>query len=60
MQGARGSFHLPVRQAILCRERFETVPYGPTLHQACPVLDTGKDEGNAADACLPVGRGVFQ
>jgi len=22
MQGPRGAFHLPVRQAILCRERF--------------------------------------
>jgi hypothetical protein len=21
---------------------------------------TTKDEGNAADACLPIGRGVFQ
>jgi len=33
---------------ILCRERFETVPYWCTLQQACPVLDTTKDEGNPA------------
>jgi len=35
------------RQAdkIPCRERFETVPYCFTLQQACPVLDTAKDEG---------------
>jgi hypothetical protein len=26
-RGARGAFHLPVRQAILSRERFKTVPY---------------------------------
>jgi len=25
--GARGAHHLPVRQAIIYRERFETVPY---------------------------------
>jgi len=43
------AFHQPFRQAILCRERFETVPYRYTPKQACPVLDTGKDEGNAAD-----------
>jgi len=47
--GPSSAFHLPFRQAILCRERFETVPYRYTPQQACPVLDTGKDEGNAAD-----------
>jgi hypothetical protein len=36
-----------LRQAgeILRRERFQTVPYRCTLQQACPVLETGKDEG---------------
>jgi len=29
---------------ILRRERFKTVPYRGTPQQACPVLDTGKDE----------------
>jgi len=29
---------------ILRRERFKTVPYRSTPQQACPVLDTGKDE----------------
>ncbi len=33
------------RTEILCRERFETVPYRYPLQQACPVLDTEKDEG---------------
>jgi len=43
------AFHLPFRQAILCRERFETVPYCGTPQQACPVLDTTKDKGNPAN-----------
>ena len=33
---------------LLCRERFETVPYKGTVQQSCPVLDTGRDEGNPA------------
>ena len=33
---------------VLLRERFETVPYRCTLRQACPVLDTGKDEVGVA------------
>jgi hypothetical protein len=61
-----------LRQAgeILRRERFQTVPYRCTPQQACPVLDTGQDKGNAApahrstsvrrrearDRCLPAGR----
>jgi hypothetical protein len=49
MQGPRGGFHLPVRQAILCRERFETGPYCGTPQQACPVFDTEKDKGNPAE-----------
>jgi hypothetical protein len=32
---------------ILCRERIYAFP--TVLQQACPVLDTGEDEGNAAD-----------
>src|SRR5512139_2546501 len=73
--GARGDFHLPVRQAILRvasrRIRSDILPRRRvgesargvlecTLQQACPVLDTGKDDGNAADACLPVGRAFFK
>jgi hypothetical protein len=27
IQGDRDAFHLPISQAILCREQFETVPY---------------------------------
>ena len=38
----------PKDRQILCRERFKTVPYRFTLQQACPVLDTGQDEGNPA------------
>jgi hypothetical protein len=41
---------------IVCRERFETVPYGIPPQQACPCLDTGKDERNPAkrgiDGCF--------
>ena len=29
---------------ILCKERFQTVPYRCSPQQACPVFDTGKDE----------------
>ena len=29
---------------ILRREQFQTVPYRCTPQQACPVLDTGRDE----------------
>ena len=58
------AFHLPFRQAILRvasrRIRSDSLPRrrvgesaGGVLHctlqQACPVLDTGKDEGNDAD-----------
>jgi len=65
MQGACGAFHLPFRQAIprvvsqrirsdfLPRRRVCESAKGVlegTPQQACPVLDTTKDEGNAADA----------
>ncbi len=33
---------------FFCRGRFKTVPHRFTLQQACPVLDTGKNEGNPA------------
>jgi hypothetical protein len=33
---------------FFCRERFKTVPHRFTLQPACPVLDTGKNEGNPA------------
>jgi hypothetical protein len=60
MQGSRGAFHLPMRQAILRvasrRIRSDILPRRRvgesargvpkcTPEQACPVLDTGKDEG---------------
>ena len=38
LRGLPRAFHLPFRQAILCRERFETVPYCGTPQEACPVL----------------------
>jgi len=64
MLGARGGPHLLVKQAILRvasrRIRSDILPrrrvgesargvLGGTPQQACPVLDTGKDEGNDAD-----------
>jgi hypothetical protein len=67
MQGARSAFHLPARQAILrvasrrirsdflSRRRAGEAAggvLGCTSQQACPVLDAGKDEGNAADGCF--------
>jgi hypothetical protein len=42
MQGARGAFHLSVRQAILCRERFETVPYDVRHNKPVPCLTRGR------------------
>ena len=39
---------------IPCRERIYAFP------TVLPYAATTKDEGNAVDACLPVGRGVFQ
>ena len=56
MQGLRSAFHLPVRQAILRNEAYLEV----RRNKPAPCFDTGKDEGNEADACLPVGRGVFR
>ena len=65
MQGARNpeSGVATNKERLLPRRRVGEPARGVlgcTLQQACPVLDTGKDEGNDADACLPVGGGVFQ
>ncbi|MBP1695952.1 MAG: hypothetical protein H6Q48_1203 [Deltaproteobacteria bacterium] len=64
LRGDPQAFHLPSRQAILRvasrRIRSDFLPrrrvgesargvLRGTLQQACPVLDTEKDEGNAAD-----------
>ena len=33
---------------ILCRERFQTVPYGVRRNKPAPCIDTGRDESNPA------------
>jgi hypothetical protein len=57
IQGSRGAFHLPVRQAILCRERFQTVPYGVRRNKPAPCLTRGGMRAIPRSAGL---MGVFQ
>ncbi len=48
LRGLPRAFHLPFRQAIICRERFQTVPYDVRRNKPAACFDTGKDEGNPA------------
>jgi hypothetical protein len=57
MQGSRGVFHLPFRQAILCRERFQTVPYDVRRNEPAPCLTRGRMREIPRSAGL---MGVFQ